>query len=493
MFGEDSLFRDVVHIEGSVAMSIGVEILDVGIDLKRAFIRRDMEVFGSSGARGVVNEMMTPQFALGLAAAVGTVSDSDSFVVARDTRTSGEMLGAAVMSGLMSCGKTVHDIGIVPTPGVQCYCAQEEMAGVIITASHNPPAYNGIKLVDDAGVELRIEQLESIEQVFECESFAFAGWRDVGTVERVDGARDAYMDEVVQALPADRIRESELTVAVDPGNGAGSLTSPRIFRELGCRVVTINSQPDGRFPGRDPEPVRENLTDLCSFVKAEGADLGIAHDGDADRAVFVDEQGEWIDGDTVLAVLAAAVVEDDSIVVSGVNVSQRLVDVVTEAGGSVELTRVGSTFILNRLRELMAAGERVPIAGEGNGGIIFPEYRLGRDGAFVAGRFLDLIRETPASEVTAPFDTYFTERVNIPVDSARDEENKLSAVGRVAERESVGSVSRVDGFRFEYDDGWVLVRPSGTEPLIRIYAEARSQSRAQALAGRFEDVLDDAS
>lgn len=449
-----------------------------------------MEVFGSSGARGVVNEEVTPQFALNLAVAVGTVLDSDTFVVARDTRTSGEMLASAVMSGLMSCGKNVHDIGIVPTPGVQCYAAREGIPGVIVTASHNPPAYNGIKLVDDSGVELRIEELEAIERVFQEESFGFAAWDGVGSVTRVSGARETYVKEVVGSLPADRIRERELTVAIDPGNGAGSLTSPRIFRELGCQVVTINSQPDGGFPGRDPEPVKENLSDLCSFVRSEGADLGIAHDGDADRAVFVDEQGEWIDGETVLAALAASVVDTESIVVSGVNVSQRLVDVVNDAGGSVELTRVGSTFILNRVRELMEAGTKVPIAGEGNGGIIFPEYRLGRDGAFVGGRFLDLIRNTPASELTAPFDTYYTERVNVPVDSAEDEATKLSMVRDVAETESA-SVSQVDGFRFEYNDGWVLVRPSGTEPLIRVYAEAQSRERALALANRFEQVLAD--
>jgi phosphomannomutase/phosphoglucomutase len=293
----------------------------------------------------------------------------------------------------------------------------------------------------------------------------------------------------VEALPKDRIEASDLTVAIDPGNGAGSLTSPRIFRELGCRVVTINAQPDGGFSGRDPEPVRENLTDLCSFVRAEGADLGVAHDGDADRAVFVDEQGSVIDGETALAALAASVVTVDSIVVGGVNASQRLVDVVTDAGGSMELTRVGSTFILNRVRELLETGEEVPIAGEGNGGIIFPAFRLGRDGAFVAGRFLDLIRETPASEVVRPFSTYFTERVNVPVESSADEERKLSAINQVADTEVAASVSRVDGFRFDYGDEWVLVRSSSTEPLIRVYAEARSQENAQGLARRFEEIL----
>lgn len=452
-----------------------------------------MEVFGSSGARGVVNDELTPRFALELSGAVGTVLEPDTFVVARDTRTSGKMITAAVMSGLMSCGKTVRDIGVVPTPGVQWYAAEHHVPGVIITASHNPPEYNGIKLVNEKGIELRIEELEEIERVFDQESFNHVEWQDVGSATRVDGAGEGYVERVIDSLPVQRITDADLTVAVDPGHGAGSVTNPRIYRELGCRVVTINSYPDGKFPGRNPEPVPENLSDLCSFVTAENADLGIAHDGDADRAVFVDEHGECIDGDAALAALASVVLEDGDVVVSSVNVSQRLVNVVQESDASLELTPVGSTYILNRVRELKDAGERVPIAGEGNGGIIFPEYQLGRDGAFVAGRFMDLIGDETASEIIAPYDSYFTQRDNVPVESEADLARKLEAIKREANVDSEASVSTVDGFRFDYGDGWVLVRPSGTEPLVRIYAEAQSHGRAKEYAQRMKTVLKDAA
>ncbi|MWV41673.1 phosphoglucosamine mutase [Natrialba sp. INN-245] len=448
-----------------------------------------MEVFGSSGTRGVANEELTPAFVLRVAKAAGTAWGVDRVAIARDTRSTGRMLADAVASGLASTGTDVDRLGTLPTPGAQYYAERESVPVIVVTASHNPPQYNGIKLVGADGVELAVSDLERIEETLLAEGFAVAPWDETGRVRTVDGVTDDYVDELLASVDRASIADAELTVALDPGHGAGSLTSPEFFRELGCRVVTVNGQPDGHFPGRDPEPVVDNLEDLGRLVRATDADVGIAHDGDADRAIFFDEDGEYVQGDATLAALAAAELEAGETAVSAVNVSQRLVDVVTDVGAELELTPIGSTNIITRIRELEATGERVPIAGEGNGGIFFPEYRLSRDGAFTAARFLELVAERPVSEIVSPYDGYANVRRNVSYSSTAERDAMLDAAANHAKGADAELNTR-DGYRLDYGDAWVLARPSGTEPLVRVYAEAREEDRATELADGMYETLE---
>jgi len=450
-----------------------------------------MKVFGSSGTRGVANEELTPGFVLRVAKAAGTAWDADSVAIARDTRTTGTMLADAAASGLASVGVDVDRLGVVATPGAQAYAEREGVPVVLITASHNPPEYNGVKLVGDDGVELAVEDLERVEDVLVAETFANAAWDEVGTVTRVEDARDRYVDEVLEAIDRDAIADADLTVALDPGHGAGALTSPEFFRELGCKVVTVNAQPDGHFPGRNPEPVPENLGDLGRLVRASDADVGIAHDGDADRAIFYDENGEYVEGDATLAALAAAELDDGDTTVSAVNVSQRLVDVVDDVGATLELTPIGSTNIITRIEELQADGEHVPVAGEGNGGIFFPDYRLSRGGAYIGARFLELVADRPVSEIVAPYDDYHNVRRNLSYDGDDERTAMLDAAEALADDETA-DLTTIDGYRLDYGDAWVLARPSGTEPLVRVYAEARSEDRAVELTDSVVDALESA-
>jgi phosphomannomutase/phosphoglucomutase len=447
-----------------------------------------MKLFGSSGVRGVAGTELTPERVTAIAAAAGDYCAADRVAVARDTRTTGPMLADAATSGLAAVGADVDRLGVVPTPGTQSYCEREGVPALQVTASHNPPAYNGVKVIGAEGVELDRESLEAIERRVLDETPARQGYDGVGRTRDVEGVREAYVDELCEAVDRERIADADLTVAVDPGHGAGSLTSPGFFRRLGCRVVTVNSQPDGHFPGRDPEPVPENLGDLRRLVRATDADLGIAHDGDADRAVFVDERGESVDGDASLAALAAAELGADDLMVSAVNVSQRVVDAVVSMGADLELTPIGSTHIITRVRERQAAGRTVPVAGEGNGGVFFPAFRLSRDGAYIAARFLELVTEEPASDLLAPFDGYHKVRENIPYETEAEREAMLAAIADYAEQADA-EVTTIDGFRLDYGDAWVLARPSGTEPLVRVYAEGRSADRAEALAADLLDAL----
>jgi phosphomannomutase/phosphoglucomutase len=453
-----------------------------------------MEVFGSSGVRGVVGEDLTPQFVGRIAAAAGTVLEAEAVAIAWDTRTTGRMLADAAASALAAVGCDVHRLGVVPTPGAQAYAEREGVPVVIVTASHNPPAYNGVKLVGDDGVELTRTILERIESRLFDGEIDRVGYDAVGTHHEVDGANTAYVRELLDAVGTaglrDRIAAADLTVAIDPGHGAGCPTSPGFFRELGCRVRTVNAQPDGHFPGRNPEPIAENLQDLRRLVRSTDADVGIAHDGDADRAIFVDETGTHIEGDATLAALAASRLGAGDVAVSAVNVSQRLVDAVSEADADLALTPIGSTHIITRIRELQREGRTVPIAGEGNGGILFPDYRIARDGAYTAARFLALLADRPASEIAAEHGEYANVRANLEYETVDEREAMLAAAAAHAE-DADAERTTIDGYRLDYGDAWVLARPSGTEPLVRIYAEARDRTRAETLLEEMRRTIAD--
>ncbi|EFW90636.1 Phosphoglucosamine mutase [Haladaptatus paucihalophilus DX253] len=447
-----------------------------------------MKVFGSSGTRGVANDELTPEFVLKIAKAAGTVWRTDRVALARDTRATGDMLADAAASGLASVGSDVDRLGVVPTPGAQAYAESEGVPALMITASHNPPEYNGVKLIGDDGIELAVGSLERVEEKFLTEKFEEVRWSETGHSHLIEDSRERYVSQLLESIDRDRIADANLTVALDPGHGAGSLTSPEFFRKLGCTVVTTNSQPDGHFPGRDPEPVPGNLADLGRLVEASGADVGIAHDGDADRAIFYDENGQYIEGDATLAALAAAQLEPDDAVVSAVNVSQRLVDVAHETGARLELTPIGSTNIITRIRELEDQGVSVPVAGEGNGGVFFPTYRLSRDGAYTAAKFLELLADERASAIVEPYNGYHNVRTNISYTTDAEQDALLAAAEREAEKSNAELNTR-DGYRLDFGDAWVLARPSGTEPMVRIYAEARERHRSEELAEEMETAL----
>jgi phosphomannomutase/phosphoglucomutase len=453
-----------------------------------------MELFGSSGIRGVVNVEFGPDDALAVAQAAGTELGAERVAVARDTRATGRMLVDAAASGFASVGVSVDRLGVVPTPGLQAYCEREGVPGLMVTASHNPPEYNGIKLVAADGVELSRERLEAIESRLFADADEPVAWNATGDTREVDDARERYVRDLLAATDRERVAAADLTVAVDPGHGAGALTSPDFFRQFGCTVRTIHAQADGHFPGRDPEPVEAQLDDLQRFVRVTGADLGVAHDGDADRAIFVDEHGELLSGDATLAALAAAELAAGDTVVSAVNASQRLVDAVDTAGANLSLTPIGSTFIVTRIRELERDGETVPVAGEGNGGVIFPRYRIARDGAYTAARFLELLADAdaPASEVVATYDGYENVRRNLPCEDDTEREAMLEALERAA-GDADADLTTTDGYRLDYGDAWVLARPSGTEPVIRVYAEARNADRARELAAGMVDAAEQAT
>jgi phosphomannomutase/phosphoglucomutase len=452
-----------------------------------------MQIFGSSGTRGVVGAEFGPEFVLRVARAAATVWDAEEVALARDTRTSGELFTNAAAAGITATGTDVARLGVAPTPATVRHCDEASVPGVQITASHNPPEFNGVKLIGASGSGLPVARLEEVEETLLAEGFDTAAWDAVGDSRQVTDASADYVAELLAAVDREAIADADLRVALDPGHGAGAHTSPEFFRRLGCEVVTVNAQPDGHFPGRSPEPVGDALGDLERLVTASDADVGIAHDGDADRAVFVDETGTFVSGETSFAALAERALSAGDTAVSAVTVSQRLVDVCDRVGATLELTPIGATNIVTRVRELWADGETVPIAGEGNGGIFFPSHRLSRDGAFVGAKFLELLaeRDEPTSSLVAPYTDYHTVRENLAYESDAQRTAMLAAAETYAAAADA-EPQTMDGYRLDYGDAWVLLRESGTEPKLRVYAEASDRERATRLAADARDTLADA-
>jgi len=425
--------------------------------------------FGTNGVRGIVNEELTPEIALRLCLSLGTLCSGD-IAIGRDTRVSGEMLKSAAMSGLLATGGKVIDLGIAPSPAIQYYIKHNADAGVIVTASHNPKEYNGLKFIDDAGMEFSREQEKEVEKVYNKGEFKKVKWSETGELTTANAIPD-YKEGIKKLVDVENTKGRKFKVVVDPGNGAACGVTSSLLRELGCEVIEINAEPDGTFPGRPPEPTADVMGDLMATVKKSGADFGVAHDGDADRAVFVDECGEFVSEDVMLAIFAKNALERrKGIVVTPVSSSSCVADVVERCGGKILWTPVGSIHVARKMIETKAV-----FGGEGNGGLIFPEHQYCRDGAMVAAKMLEILcAGKTLSQLVDEIPRYYHIKEKLKVKNKNDVMQKVKSVAR-------GKVDTTDGVKLWYDDGWVLVRASGTEPIIRIFAESKSQKRAKEL------------
>ncbi len=444
------------------------------------------KLFGTNGVRGVVNEDMNIDFALRLSKAIGTWLGEGTVAIGTDTRLSNHMLKSSVASGLMACGCDVIDIGEVPTPALQMYTREKADLGIGITASHNPPRFNGIKCVDGDGTELVRWKEEEIEKIYFTLEFKTVDWKSVGRLSSDDGI-ESYNQAVLANVDKDLIKKAKLKVVVDCANGVGTYSTPAILRELGCRVITLNAQPDGTFPGHESEPTERNLRDLISMVKETDADLGIANDGDADRAIFIDENGRFLHGDRTLTLVAKNEVEKHGggTVVTPVSSSSSVKDVVEEEGGELVYTAVGSPIVAREMIERKAI-----FGGEENGGLIFSDHQYCRDAAMTAAKVVELVADKGSlSSLVDSLPQYSLDKRGLKCRN----ELKERLMEELKSFYNECDYDDTDGLKIYYDDGWVLIRPSGTEPKVRIYSEAKDKNRAEALGdkhlGQVEKIL----
>ena len=426
-------------------------------------------MFGTSGIRGPVGETVTADLALRIGQAVAV--DADRVVLGRDARVTGDVLTDALSAGLRECGTDVVRVGVAATPtiarSVEWFDAD---AGVAVTASHNPAPDNGIKLWNPSGQAFTPEQNERIERRLADDDAERAAWDAFGS----ESADDSAVERHTEAVTAEFDSLDGLDVVVDLGNGTGRVSVDALY-ELGATVNTLNAQPDGTFPARESEPTAETLTALRDTVPAVGADVGIAHDGDSDRMVAVSDTGEYVPGDVLLALFARDAVSPGDAVAVPVDTSLLVADVVEAAGGEVEYTPVGDVYVAEAVSR-----PGFVFGGEPSGAWMWPDQTLAPDANYAALRLVDLVRrEGPLSEQMADVDPsrYATRRLNLPVD---DKTGAMAAIGD-ALRAAYDDVDTTDGVRVDTDDGWFLVRASGTEPLVRVTVEARRESAAERL------------
>lgn len=442
------------------------------------------KLFGTSGIRGKIGSEITLGLItdVGMAAATYIGGKGRKVVIGYDTRTSNKMVENAITAGILQCGCNVIRLGMVPTPLVG-YAAMKLNAdlGIMITASHNPPQYNGIKLWNPTGMAYTQDQERTIEKIIHEKSFSKVSWENIGNIEENKYIISKYMDDLINNVDI----KGNLKVVVDCANGAGSFISPVVLRKVGCEVITLNCQPDGFFPGRMPEPSESNLSELMKVVKATGADIGIAHDGDADRMVAIDDNGKMADFDKLLALVSSKI---GGKIVTTVDASFCVDKCMEEAGGEVVRTKVGDVHVAEVIVESNAS-----FGGEPSGTWLHPDFCMCPDGILSALKVIEIVEKYgPLSELLDEIPSYPTIRDKIECENIQ----KTLIMEKVKEElpdyfDNVNDVNFIDGVRISMKDGsWVLIRPSGTESYIRITLEGKNVEIARKIRNKSREFIE---
>lgn len=444
-----------------------------------------------SGVRGRVGEALTPEIMAKFAAGFGAWAKGRAgggaarIVVGRDSRVSGPMFQPVVIAALQSVGCNIIDVGMAPTPTIQLAVEHHHAAGgLAITASHNPVEWNALKFIGPSGLFLDGAESAEMRSVVEGD-IPRAQWSELGTIESDSSAIERHI-KLVLSLPfidVAGIQRREFHVALDCVRGAGGAFMPQLLRQLGCRVSAINLETDGRFP-RSPEPVPENLTELEELVKTSGAAIGFAVDPDVDRLALVSDEGKAIGEDYTLALAAKIVLRHrDGGIVTNLSTSRIVDDIAREQNRAVIRAPVGEVNVATRMRT-----EKASIGGEGNGGVILTELHLGRDAPVGVALILQLLHEEgkSLSQIVAKYPRYSIvkdklDRPSAPLDTVYASLRKAF---------SDAEVDVQDGLRLTWPDRWVHIRPSGTEPIVRVIAEAPTAGEAEALIAKCRVPLD---
>jgi phosphomannomutase len=449
-----------------------------------------------SGVRGRVGEGMTVEVVARFAAAFGAYIREKSgkprprIVLGRDTRTSGPMFSRIVAGSLQSVGCDVTDIGIAPTPtALHSIAALGADGGIVVTASHNPVEWNALKLASAAGMFLDADEAPLMRAFINDRALPRAAWDELGNVQEDTGAANRHLQAVLEMryIDVEALRTRRFRVALDCIRGAGAVLLPRLLEELGCEVIGLNLEPDGRFP-REPEPVADNLGELERLVRQSGADIGMATDPDSDRLSLVSNDGRAIGEDFTLALAATLVLQHmPGPVVTNLSTSRLLRDVADRAGVQLHLAPVGEIHVARRMQQVGAV-----IGGEGNGGVILPDVQYTRDAAVAVALVLQLLLEDgrPLAEIVTSHERYVIVKDKLPHDG-----RPLESVYATLEQQlAAPAADRQDGLRLDWPDErrWLHLRASGTEPILRIIAEARTEQEARQLIDQARHALEHA-
>lgn len=437
--------------------------------------KKQKRLFGTNGVRGVAGKDLTPELVFTIGKALGILRKGH-IAVGRDTRTSGETLIKALKSGLLATGCDVDDCGILPTPALQYLVRDGYDGGAMITASHNPPEYNGVKIIEPDGTEMGDEETLQLEELIFSPDLPLVTWEKAGQEKQVPHLLGRYIEGILRHFPGSPGKG--MTVVVDPGSGPACITTPKILEGLGCRVLTVNGVIDGTFPGRLPEPSAEGLKNLSYLVLASGASFGVAHDGDADRAVFVDEKGQFIEENAEFALVVQNICrQKKGIIVTPVSSGQVVEETARREGSTIRYTPVGSIYVARTMRDLMEKGEPVIFGGEGNGGLIFPDHQFCRDGGMTAAMMVSLLYSSKKN--LSELARELPERHIIKDKIAATKGAEILAL--LPSQFPDSRIDRTDGVKIFSGNAWALVRASGTEPIIRIIIDAQNPTAGRAL------------
>ncbi len=452
-------------------------------------------LFGTSGVRGTFNTEFTPLMALKMGLSLGTYLAGKSVVVGRDTRTAAQTIEYAMMSGLINTGCRVHRTGVVTTPTL-AYMTKylDASAGIMITASHNPPPAIGLKLWNPDGMGFTPEQEKEIERIYFESVFSPRPWNLLGKTKNIEIADSVHIEMIKKSIDLKAIRKKRFKLVADPGCGAAYKIAPKLSRELGCRVASLNAQGDGFFPGRDPVPSEENLKDLSALVSVTSADLGVAFDGDADRVIFTDEKGKVMEGDRLLAALAKREIENggNGKTVTTIDASMVIEEVINQSGGEVFRTPVGDIQVAVKIKQCGGM-----LGGEACGTYIWPKAHYAPDSLLTMGKLLEFLAydgvEMSKFMSSIPRYPILREEVECPNSLKQilmDDLEKISSTII----EDIVQVQKIEGLRLVLERGWTLIRPSGTEPLIRLTIEAKNKDIARnylkELSERLSGLID---
>ena len=442
------------------------------------------EIFKAYDIRGIVDETITDEVTYKIGQAIGSeiiAAGKNSIVIGRDGRLSGPRLAKMLADGLQAAGVSVTDIGVAPSPVVYFSAYQLDISScVAITGSHNPPNYNGFKIVVD-GTTLSSERIQNLYQRIVNNNFNHGA----GTYHEV-----SVIDDYIKRVVSDIKLARPMKIVIDCGNGVGGATAPQLFRDLGCEVIDLYSEVDGTFPNHHPDPAKlENLTDLIEAVQAHDAEIGLAFDGDADRLGVVTPKGEviWPDRQMILFARDILARNPGTEIIYDVKCSRSLAAEIEAAGGKATMWRTGHSFIKAKLKETGAA-----IAGEMSGHIFFKERWFGfDDGVYAGARLLELLSkmsETPQAVFDALPNTVNTPELQIEMDNFGEHYKLMEELVKNASFPSE-KVSTFDGLRVDFEQGFGLIRPSNTTPVLVLRFEGETQAHLESIQNQFRDLL----
>jgi phosphomannomutase/phosphoglucomutase len=450
-------------------------------------------LFGTQGFRGIVNKELTSTVAhdIGLASA-GFWGTQKTIGLGWDTRKSSDMIGFAFSAGLMSGGCNVYLVGLVPTPLLSYAIPHLNLdGGAMITASHNPPEYNGIKLWGPDGASFTPEMELKVEANYFAKERSQSTWQSCGHLAPVEDFRLRYIEDLLDRVDKHRLIQHKFRVAADCGGGTATMVMPILLNAIDTQSELLFCEPDGHFSNRLPEPKESNLTQLIDIMKNNDLDIGMAWDGDADRITLVTNQGRFLSGDRVFALAAFHTLRDlqekPKRIVTQVATSDIIHDIASTVDAEVIETRVGEPYVVSKMKEVNAA-----VGGEENGGVIYRGWSWTREGILTALILLELMATEDKSldELDRQFPSYHQVKDSFTC-SHQEKESLLTHVSKSAPTDA--EINNIDGVKLRFSDGWVLLRPSGTEPLFRIFAEAKTETRAKTLAAKGRKLVKEAA